>query len=114
MLMMLANHSTRMAMAASPAPRKTALMRKRSSTVPLPPTITRGNVDPIASTSSRAPIITSRSGPNAMPTAPIRMATPIPRIIACTALSAARSGSFSPMRRATVAAAPIERPIASA
>ena len=46
--MMLANHSTRMAMAASPAPRNTALMRKSSSTVPLPPTITRGNVEPIA------------------------------------------------------------------
>ena len=89
-------------------------MRKSSSTVPLPPTITRGNVEPMLSTSSVAPIRRSSCGPNSTPMAPMIAAIPIPRMIACTAVSAARSGSFSPMRRATVAAAPIERPMASA
>ena len=56
MLMVLANHSTRIAMAASPAPRNTALIRKSSSTVPLPPSITRENVRPVRTTSSLAPI----------------------------------------------------------
>ena len=50
MLMVLANHSTRIAMAASPAPRKMALMRNSSITVPQPPSITRENVDPVART----------------------------------------------------------------
>ncbi len=36
-----------------------------------------------------------------------------PRTIACTPARAAASGSFSPIRRATVAAAPIDRPMAS-
>jgi hypothetical protein len=40
MLMALASHSTRMEMAASPAPRKMALMRKSNSTLPMPPSIT--------------------------------------------------------------------------
>ena len=41
MLIALANQRTRIAMAASPAPRKIALMRNSSSTVALPPSIIR-------------------------------------------------------------------------
>ena len=59
MLMAFANHRTRIAIAASPVPRNTALIRNSISTVPLPPTMTRGNVDPMRNTSSLAPIIAS-------------------------------------------------------
>ena len=45
---------------------------------------------------------------------PSTSAAMLPRMIACTAATAARSGSFSPMRRATVAAAPMATPMASA
>ncbi len=41
MLMLFASQSTRMAIAASPAPRKTALMRNSSRMTTLPPSITR-------------------------------------------------------------------------
>jgi hypothetical protein len=41
MLIAFASHSERIAIVASPAPRKIALIRNRSSTVPLPPSITR-------------------------------------------------------------------------
>ncbi len=41
MLQPLAIHSERMAMAASPAPRNTALIRNSSSTAALPPSSTR-------------------------------------------------------------------------
>jgi hypothetical protein len=40
MLIAFASHSERIAIVASPAPRKIALIRNRS-TVPLPPSITR-------------------------------------------------------------------------
>jgi hypothetical protein len=36
-----------------------------------------------------------------------------PRAMPCTAASAAPAGFFSPMRRATIAVTPIERPIAA-
>ena len=45
MLMALANQSTRIAIAASPAPRNMALIRNSSSTVPLPPSMTRAKPD---------------------------------------------------------------------
>ena len=48
MLSRLPNHSTRMAIAASPAPRKTALIRNSRTTVTLPPSITRVNALPDA------------------------------------------------------------------
>ncbi len=41
MLIELANHKARMAVAASPAPRKMAFTKKRSRTVNIPPYMTR-------------------------------------------------------------------------
>ena len=62
MLSMLPSHSTRIAIAASPAPRKTALMRNSSTTVTLPPSMTRVNCSPDWITSGDAPISRSRPG----------------------------------------------------
>jgi len=90
------------------------LIRKSSTTVPLPPSITRANVDPVRRTSSLAPMRASSRGPKITPTIPKTAAAPNPITIDCTALRAAPSWSFSPTRRATVAAAPMERPIARA
>jgi len=50
MLIQFASHSTRIAIAASPAPRKIALMRKSSRMTTLPPSITRVYVWPVAMT----------------------------------------------------------------
>ena len=59
---MLASHSTRMAVAASPAPRKTALIRNNRKMVALPAKIMRVYPLPILTTSSVPPITRSRSG----------------------------------------------------
>ena len=70
MLSTLPNHSTRMAIAASPAPRKTALIRNSSMTVTFPPSITRVNVLPDWISSGDAPI--KRSSPDAFEAPPPR------------------------------------------
>jgi hypothetical protein len=114
MLMALPNHSTRMAMAASPAPRNTALMRNSISTVPLPPSITRAKPLPVCRTSSLAPIRRSSAGAYSAPMTPTMTETTRPSAIDWIAARAAASRSFSPIRRATVAAAPIDRPMALA
>jgi len=114
MLIALANQSTRIAIAASPAPRKIALMRKSSMIVALPPSITRAKVEPLASTDGDAPISASRRGARAAPATPRPAATMTPSTIACTAARAAPSRSCSPVRRATTAVAPMERPTAMA
>ena len=88
MLIAFANHSTRIAIAASPAPRKTALMRKSITTVPLPPSMTRANVDPVRSTSSLAPMSASSCGPKRMPIVPKMAAAPSPMRTDWTALRA--------------------------
>ena len=61
MLSALANQSTRIATAASPAPRRAALMTNSMNTLALPPSMTR---EPGASaiTSGPAPMTRSRSG----------------------------------------------------
>ena len=56
----------------------------------------------------------SSAGAAIAPATPIASDTPTPSAIACTAARAAPSRSFSPMRRATVAVAPMHSPIASA
>ena len=56
MLMLFANQSTRIAIAASPAPRKIELMRNSRSTVPLMPSMTRAKPEPVRITSSLAPM----------------------------------------------------------
>jgi hypothetical protein len=89
-------------------------MRKSIMTVPLPPSITRAKSDPIRITSSPAPMTRRSRGPKAIPTVPKMAATANPRRIDWIAARAAPSRSFSPIRRATTAAAPIESPIASA
>ncbi len=111
--MALPIHSTRIAIAASPAPRNAALIRNSSTMVALPPSITRVNVLPVAITSGVAPISDSSSGAYHAPATPMIAETITPRAIACTAALAAPSGSCSPILRATIAVAPIDSPIAS-
>ena len=113
MLMALPIHSTRIATAASPAPRNAALIRNSSTIVALPPSITRVNVLPVAITSGEAPISASSAGAYHAPATPMIADTTTPSAMACTAALAAPSGSCSPMRRATIAVAPIDSPIAS-
>ena len=111
--MALAIHSTRIAIAASPAPRNTALIRNSIMMTPLKPNRIAVN-DEWASTSGLAPISASVGRANEKPSRPTGTATSRPSAIACTAAIAAPSGSFSPMRRATVAVAPMPSPIATA
>ena len=114
MLTALANHSTRIAMAASPAARKMALIRNSSRTLPLAPTITRAKLAPVRTTSGLAPIVRSSVGAVAIATAPTTTPASTPTRIDWTAARAAASGFFSPMRLDTVAVAPIDSPIATA
>src|SRR4051794_22961959 len=100
MLMLFASHSVRIAIAASPAPRRAALIRKSNSTVTLPPSITRVNVPPVATTPGEAPMRTSNRGPSVAPRAPTITASPTPSTIACTAALAAPRGSPPPRRAA--------------
>ena len=67
MLIALAIQRTRIAMAASPVPRKTELMMNSSVTPPLAPSMTRANRPPVDTTPSSAPIILRRSGANRTP-----------------------------------------------
>ena len=113
-LMMFASQSERIAIDASPAPRKIALMRKRRRMTTLAPSMIRVKGAPLATTSGEAPMSARSRGANSAPRIPIGTATAMPRPIDCTAARAAPSGFFSPIRRATVAAAPIESPIATA
>ncbi|MND03118.1 hypothetical protein D3C83_227940 [compost metagenome] len=62
MLIVLPKISARIATAGSPAPRKTALIRKRRKTEAFPPIITRANGVPTATTSGVAPINASSCG----------------------------------------------------
>ena len=64
-------------------------------------------------TAGEPPISSRNCGAKTAPRIPIGTAAAMPSAIDCTADRAAPSGSFSPIRRATVAAAPIESPIAS-
>ncbi len=100
-------------MAASPAPRKIALMRKRSTIVAFPPSITRVNVT-FRMTPGSAPMSARSCGAKTMPMPPNSRASAAPSRMACTAARAAPSASFSPMRRATMAVAPMLSPIAMA
>ena len=61
-LMMFETHSSRMAMAASPAPRKIALLRKSRTTAQLPPSAMRAYQLPVAMMSGVAPISAKQIG----------------------------------------------------
>jgi len=65
-------------------------------------------------THAEPPIKLSSLGAGGNPIAANIIETISPRAIACTAARAAPSGFFSPIRRATIAVAPIPRPIATA
>ncbi len=54
MLIQLASHNVRIAIAASPAPRKIALIMKSITTVTLPASITRVNADAVLDYPRRA------------------------------------------------------------
>jgi hypothetical protein len=73
-------HSVRIAIAASPARRRAALIRKGSSTVTLPPSITHVKLPPVATTRGQAPTTTSRRGPSGAPRTPTT--TPMDRSMA--------------------------------
>src|ERR1700692_2670493 len=102
-LMMFDTHSRRMAMAASPAPRKIALLRNRRRTAKLPPRQILAYPLPVETISGVAPIRRNKFGANKKQGMPMATEMIRPRVIACTPATAAPSGSFSPMRRATIA-----------
>ena len=64
-------------------------------------------------TSGAAPISARSRGAWVAPTTATTVATPRPRATAWTAVRAAPSGSFSPIRRETMAVTPIDRPMAT-
>ena len=102
-----------MAIAASPAPRKTAFSRNRSMIVAFPPASTRVYPVPPLTTSGCAPRSSRSCGAYTTPITPMTADRTTPTAIACTAERAAPSGSPLPIRRATIAVTPIERPIAT-
>jgi len=104
---------TRIAIAASPDPRKTALIRNSSTTVTLPPSITRVNPSPEPITSGDAPIICRRVDARGAARSPMSAATMAPNTIDCPAARAAPSASCWPIRRETRAVAPIDSPMAT-
>jgi hypothetical protein len=112
-LMMFDTQSRRMAMAASPAPRKMALFKNNSRTAKLPPRQILAYPLPVAMISGVAPIIRSKLGAKRKQGTPTATAIKDPRAIACTPATAAPSGSFSPMRRATMAVVERLNPIAT-
>ncbi len=114
MLIMFATQSTRMATAASPAPRKTPLIRNSIRMVPDALIMIRLYVEPTCRIAGPAPISASSLGAKGKQNEKIRTATSKPSKIACTAACAAPSLSCSPMRRATTAVAPILKPTANA
>ena len=93
MLIALAIHSTRIAIAASPAPRNTALIRNSIRMTPLKPKRIAVNEE-CASTSGVAPISARIGRANEKPSRPSGTATSRPSAIACTAARAAPSGSL--------------------
>ena len=113
MLIAFASHSTRIAIAASPVPRKIAFTRNSKTIVALPPYMIRAYVVPIANTLGDAPMSPNKCGAAITPLTPRMSAINAPSTMACTAALAAPSASRSPVRRATMAVAPMARPIAS-
>lgn len=103
-----------MATAASPAPRKMALMRKSKVMLRVLPIITCMYRTPLCSTHGLPPMRARRRGAKVMPSATIGAASRTAKTMACTAVSAARSVSFSPVRRAMRAMAPMLTPMATA
>ena len=110
----LASHSARIASTGSPAPRKMPLIMNSRVTVTHPPSMMAVNVRPFAATSGAAPSSARRSDAQTTPATPSTADTAHPQAMACTAAADARSGLPSPMRRATIAAAPMARPIETA
>ena len=76
MLIPLASQSARMVMAASPAPRKLALIRNSNRTVTSPASMSRAYPEPIAITAGEAPIAPSSVGAKRPPKKPITAASP--------------------------------------
>ena len=113
-LMPLAIHKTRMAITASPAPRKTAFKIKRSMMVIFPPSSIAVYPQPVSTTCSEAPISPSISCGNSTPSIAIGSAINTPSQIDCAAVFEADSKSFSPILRATIAVVPMLIPIAAA
>ena len=64
-------------------------------------------------TSGDAPMTPRSVGASSTPTTAMIAAAITPSAMPCTAASAAASGFFSPMRRATIAVTPIDNPIAA-
>ena len=59
---MFDTHSSRIAIAASPAPRKIALLRNNMTIAPQPPNAIRAYPEPLETISGEAPISLSSSG----------------------------------------------------
>src|SRR5256885_478472 len=89
MLMPFASQSVRIAMVASPAPRKLALIRNSRMTVTLPPSITRVKRAPTATTAGEPPIAASSRGAKRAPATATAAARAIPSTSACAAARAA-------------------------
>ena len=113
MLIRLASQSDRIATAASPAPRKMALIRNNHITVRLPPSMMAANSRPCDANSGVAPRSCSRSVAHTTPAKLISTDSTRPVRRACTAATAASSGEPSPIRRATIAVAPMQSPMAT-
>lgn len=79
-----------------------------------PPSITAVYPAPSATTAGEAPIAERSCGANQAPVPLMIAATTTPTPIIWTAAVAAPSLSFSPTRRATIAVAPADSPIATA
>ena len=75
MLMALANHKTRIAIAASPAPRKMALIMNSITIDALHASITRVNPEPCSTTAGEAPIKASSFGASGAPMRAMTMET---------------------------------------
>ena len=109
----LPSHNTRIAIAASPDPRNTALIRNNSTTVTLPPSMIWVNRCPERITSGEAPITCNRLDARGAARTAISAATMTPSRIDWAAARDAPSASRWPMRRDTSAIAPIDSPIAA-
>ena len=108
------NISVHIAIEASPAPLKIALIKNNKSMVILPPISNLVYPAPSAIKSGSAPISASISLWYKKPTIPTKREIIIPKKIACTDACFAPSMSFSPTLRATTAVAAILKPIAIA
>lgn len=111
--MAFASHNTRMAIAASPAPRKIAFCRKSSMMLAFPPSITIVNRALSPSSAGSAPISASSRRALNPPAKAMIVETMMPSASTCTAATAAPSRSFSPIRLDTVAVAPMHSAIAT-